>query len=68
MITRGSDQFIALVDQNSRLHLVKIAVAATDGDTVTLAQGVKPGTKIAVDLPPEAMDGAQVQAVMASAN
>ena len=31
MITRGSDQFIALVDQNSRLHLVKIQVAATDG-------------------------------------
>lgn len=68
MITRGSDQFIALVDQNSRLHLVKIAVATTDGDTITLAQGLKPGTRIAVDLPPDAVDGALVQAVMASAN
>ena len=68
MITRGSDQFIALVDQNSRLHLVKIQVAATDGDTITLAQGLKPGTKIAVDLPSEAVDGAPVQAVMASTN
>ncbi|HEY2835008.1 MAG TPA: efflux RND transporter periplasmic adaptor subunit [Rhizomicrobium sp.] len=66
MISRGADQFIALVDQNSRLHLVKIEVASTDGDTITLVQGLKPGTKIAVDLPPEAVDGAPVQAVMAS--
>ena len=68
MITRGADQFIALVDQNSRLHLVKIQVAATDGDSITLANGLKPGTRIAVDLPPEAVDGALVQPVTASAD
>lgn len=68
MITRGSDQFIALVDTNSRLHLVKIQIASTDGDTITLAQGLKPDTRIAVDLPAEAVDGALVQPVMASAN
>ena len=60
LITRGDDQFIAVVGTDSRLHYIKVAVASTDGDTVTLATGVKPGTRIAVDLPAEATDGALV--------
>ena len=68
LITRGSDQFIAVVDKDSRLHFVKIAIASTDGDTITLAQGLKPGTAIAVDLPEDATDGATVQAVPITAN
>ena len=68
LITRGSDQFIAVVDKNSRLHFIKIAVASTDGDTITLAQGLNPGTEIAVDLPEDATDGALVQTVSAAAN
>jgi RND family efflux transporter MFP subunit len=63
MITRGSDQFIALVGKDSRLHLAKIQIASTDGDTITLAQGLKPGTQIAVDLPEDATDGSLVQPV-----
>ena len=63
LITRGDDQFIAVVGTDSRLHYIKVAVASTDGDTVTLATGVKPGTRIAVDLPAEATDGALVSAV-----
>ena len=63
MITRGSDQFIALVGKNSRLHLVKIQIASTDGDTITLARGLAPGTRIAVDLPAEAVEGGLVQPV-----
>lgn len=66
LITRGSDQFIALVDKNSRLHFIKIGVASTDGDTITLAEGLRPGTEIAVDLPEDATDGALVQPVMAA--
>jgi len=66
MITRGSDQFIGLVGSDSKLHLAKIQIASTDGDTVTLAQGLKPGTRIAVDLPAEATDGSIVQPVMAA--
>jgi membrane fusion protein, multidrug efflux system len=63
LITRGPDQFIAVVDSGSRLRFVKVQVASTDGDAVTLAQGLKPGTRIAVDLPDEALDGGSVQAV-----
>ena len=63
LITRGDDQFIAVVGTDSRLRYIKVAVASTDGDTVTLATGVKPGTRIAVDLPAEATDGALVTTV-----
>jgi len=60
LITRGNDQFVAIVGSDSRLHYIKVAVASTDGDTVTLATGIKPGTKLAVDLPAEATDGGLV--------
>jgi RND family efflux transporter MFP subunit len=68
LITRGADQFIALVDKDSRLHFVKIEIASTDGDTLTLAEGLMPGTEIAVNLPGDAADGARVQPVSAAAN
>ena len=35
LITRGNDQFVAMVGPDSRLHYIKVAVASTDGDTVT---------------------------------
>jgi len=67
LITRGPDQFIALVGSDFRLHYIKVAVASTDGDTVTLANGIKPGTRLAVDLPAEAADGGLVNPVQAAA-
>jgi RND family efflux transporter MFP subunit len=65
LITRGNDQFIAVVGSDSRLHYIKVAVASTDGDTVTLAGGIKPGTRIAVDLPADATDGGLVNVARA---
>jgi RND family efflux transporter MFP subunit len=65
LITRANDQFIAVVGSDSRLHYIKVAVASTDGDTVTLAGGIKPGTRIAVDLPAEATDGGLVNVAQA---
>jgi len=61
LISRGDDQFVAVVGRDSRLHYVKVAVASTDGDIVNLAGGIEPGTPIAVDLPAEAADGGLVQ-------
>jgi RND family efflux transporter MFP subunit len=61
LITRGNDQFVAVVGSDSRLHYIKVSVASTDGDIVSLAGGIKPGTRIAVDLPAEAEDGGLVQ-------
>lgn len=64
LITRGNDQFVAVVGGDSRLHYIKVAVASTDGDIVSLAGGIRPGTRIAVDLPAEATDGVLVQPVL----
>ena len=61
LITRGNDQFVAVVGEDSRLHYIKVSVASTDGDIVSLAGTIKPGTRIAVDLPAEAVDGGLVQ-------
>lgn len=70
LITRGNDQFIAVVGSDSRLHYIKVTVASTDGDTVTLAGmgagGIKPGTRLAVDLPAEASDGGLVSVARAT--
>ena len=71
LITRGNDQFVAVVGSDSRLHYIKVSVASTDGDIVNLASGpsgaIKPGTRIAVDLPAEASDGGLVQPAEANA-
>jgi membrane fusion protein, multidrug efflux system len=66
LVTRGNDQFVAVVGSDSRLHYIKVTVASTDGDIVSLAGGIKPGTRIAVDLPAEAADGGLVQPVQAA--
>jgi RND family efflux transporter MFP subunit len=69
LVTRGNDQFVAVVGPDSRLHYIKVAIGSTDGDTVTLAGGVKPGALLAVDLPPEATEGGLVRPIRsASAN
>ncbi len=67
LITRGNDQFVAVVGEDSRLHYIKVSVASTDGDIVSLAGSIKPGTRIAVDLPAEAADGGLVQPAQAPA-
>ncbi|HUE65449.1 MAG TPA: efflux RND transporter periplasmic adaptor subunit [Rhizomicrobium sp.] len=61
LVTRGNDQFVAVLGADSRLHYIKVAIASTDGDSVNLAEGIKPGTRIAVNLPAEATDGGLVQ-------
>jgi RND family efflux transporter MFP subunit len=65
LITRGSDQFVAVVGPDSRLRHIKVAIGSTDGDTVTLAGGVARGTRVAIDLPAEATDGTLVRPVPA---
>jgi membrane fusion protein, multidrug efflux system len=67
LITGGNDQFVAVVGKDSRLHYIKVAIGATDGDTVTLAGGIKPGTHVAVDLPAEVSNGSLVRPVLAPA-
>jgi membrane fusion protein (multidrug efflux system) len=60
LINKGNDQYVAVLGSDSRLHYIKVAIGGTDGDVVTLAGGIAPGTKVAVNLPSEATDGSLV--------
>jgi membrane fusion protein (multidrug efflux system) len=62
LITKGNDQYVAVVGSDSRLHYIKVAIGGTDGDMVTLAGGIAPGTTVAVNLPAQATDGGLVHA------
>lgn len=66
LITRGDDQYVAILGSDSRLHYTKVSVASTDGDIVNLASGITPGTRVAVDVPAEASDGSLVQAAQSA--
>jgi RND family efflux transporter MFP subunit len=61
LIGQGDKQSVAVVGNDSRLHFTPVTVASTDGETVNLASGVQPGTRIALNLPPEAVDGSLVR-------
>ena len=58
-------ELVAMVDgETVRFRPVK--VASTDGATVTVSEGVKPGDKVAINVPDEVTDGSRIQPVAAS--
>ena len=63
LIVRGSKTFVAGVGDDSQVHLRPVTVASTDGMRVSLADGAKPGDKIAINLPDEVGDGGRIQPV-----
>src|SRR5215218_1466500 len=63
LLVRGNDSFVAMVE-NDTLRYKPIRVATTDGNTVTVAEGLKKGDRIAINLPDEMTDGAKVQPIL----
>jgi hypothetical protein len=63
LLVRGNDNFVAMVE-NDTLRYKPVRVATTDGNTVTVAEGVKQGDRIAVNLPDELTDGARIQPIV----
>jgi membrane fusion protein, multidrug efflux system len=62
LIVRGNDNFVAVVD-NDILRFKQVKVASTDGNVISLADGLKSGERIAVNLPDEVTNGSRVRAV-----
>ncbi len=62
LIIRGEDQLVAVLD-NDTLRFKRVRVATTDGNTISLAEGLKAGERIAVNLPDEVSDGVKVQPI-----
>ncbi|MBV9827077.1 MAG: efflux RND transporter periplasmic adaptor subunit [Alphaproteobacteria bacterium] len=61
LIVRGTKTFIADVATDQTVHLLPVQVARTDGIKASLADGAKPGQRVALNLPDDVVDGGRVQ-------
>ncbi|MEA2929926.1 MAG: hypothetical protein QOG38_2354 [Hyphomicrobiales bacterium] len=62
LLTRGNDSVVAVLD-NDVVRFRPVKVASTDGSTVSLADGLKAGERVAINVPDEVTDGSRVQAI-----
>jgi RND family efflux transporter MFP subunit len=63
LLVRGNDSFVAMVE-NDTLRYKPIRVASTDGNTVTVAEGLQKGDRVAINLPDEVTEGSKVQPIL----
>lgn len=64
LLTRSNESVVAVLDKDVvRFRTVK--VASTDGATVSLADGLAPGEKIAINVPDEVTNGSRIQPIEA---
>jgi RND family efflux transporter MFP subunit len=62
LIVRGAENFVAVLD-NDVLRFKAIRVASTDGNTISIADGLQAGERVAVNLPDEVTNGSKVQPI-----
>ena len=62
LLTRADQNIVAVLD-NDVVRFRSVKVALTDGAIVNLLDGLKPGEKIAINVPDEVMDGSRVQPI-----
>ena len=66
LLTRGDDKFIAVLD-NDVVRFKQVTIASTEGNIVSLLDGVQPGEKVAINVPDEITNGTRIQPIMAAA-
>jgi hypothetical protein len=66
LLTRGNQSVVAVLE-NDVVRFRPVKVASTDGAIVSLTDGLKPGDKIAINVPDEVTNGSRIQAVEARA-
>jgi membrane fusion protein, multidrug efflux system len=62
LLTRSNENVVAVLENNT-VRFRPVKVASTDGSTVSLAEGLQPGEKIAINVPDEVTNGSRVQPV-----
>ena len=65
LLTRGNENVVAVLE-NDTVRFRTVKVASTDGSTVSLADGLNPGEKIAINVPDEVTSGSRVQPIEAT--
>ena len=63
LLVRGNDNFVAMVE-NDTLRYKPVRVATTDGNTVTVSEGLRQGDRVAINLPDEITEGSKVQPIL----
>ena len=63
LIMRGGKSYVAGVTDDGKVKLHGVTVGASDGTFFTIADGVKAGDRVAINLPNEIGDGDPVQLV-----
>jgi membrane fusion protein, multidrug efflux system len=63
LIVRGTRTFVADVGGDNLVHLRPVKVASTDGTRASLAEGVRVGDRVALNLPDEVGDGSKVRPI-----
>jgi membrane fusion protein, multidrug efflux system len=63
LLVRGTETMVAAVE-NDTLRYKPIKIASTDGNTVTVAEGLRQGDRVAINLPDEVTNGSKVQPIL----
>jgi RND family efflux transporter MFP subunit len=63
LVVRGTSTFVANIGADSTVKLLPVKVATTDGMRVSLADGVRVGERVALNLPDEVSDGGRVRPI-----
>jgi RND family efflux transporter MFP subunit len=58
---RGGASQVAVVGADSAVHFQTVRVASTDGVMINVAEGVKPGDAVALNVPNDVTEGAKVR-------
>jgi len=67
LLTRGNETVVAVLD-NETVKFRPVKVASTDGAVVSLASGLEPGERVAINVPDEVTNGGRIQPVGAKSN
>ena len=63
LLQRGGAATVALAGEDGVVHLRPVKVASTDGLMISVAEGVKPGERVAVNVPNDVTEGSHIRAV-----
>jgi hypothetical protein len=65
LVVRDNKQYVAVPDGNDVVHFHEVEVAETQGGVVSIANGLKSGEKVALNVPDDVSDGSHIQPVPA---
>jgi RND family efflux transporter MFP subunit len=63
VMQRGGNSQLAMVSEDQTVRFRQVRVAGTDGMVVDVAEGVKPGEKVGLNVPNDVIEGAKVRAI-----